>query len=274
MNTKITIITPVFNSVTLLKQTFDSIAKQSYKNIEYIVVDGGSTDGTIDLIEEYSGLVSYAISEKDDGMYDALAKGLRLASGEVVCYLNAGDMFYDKAIDAVVNIFEQSDIDWLTGFRSVCNSDDVIIRVELPFRYKPSLIKAGVYGNWLPYIQQESTFWRKELNQKVDFEKLRSLKFAGDYYLWYSFSKHVDLDVVRTPLGIFKKHEGQLSENITCYWDEISSFVTKKTIKNVFETLFEAVFWGLDAKVREKLVKNIWYFDVKNNSWVCDKKNK
>lgn len=267
----VTIVTPVFNGAELLKDTLDSIKRQSYQNIEYIIVDGGSTDGTLDLISGYEDMVNHVISEHDDGMYDALAKGLRVANGEIICYLNAGDMLYDKAVEVIVNIFTENNIKWITGFRSVCNDDNVITRVELPFRYKPHLIKQGVYGKWLPYIQQESTFWKKELLEYVDLDKLKTFELAGDYYLWYCFSKKSTLEVVKTPLGIFKKHEGQLSESIEKYWGEIETFTAKKNIITIFEIVYESFFWVLDSKIREKLVKNIWCFDFEKEKWTSGK---
>ncbi|WP_428087109.1 glycosyltransferase family 2 protein [Candidatus Thioglobus sp.] len=272
MNLLLTIITPVFNGANLLKDTLESIDNQSYKNIEYIIVDGGSSDGTLELIQEYRHIVTRVISEKDNGMYEALSKGLQIAKGDVICYLNAGDKFYEKTAEVVVNIFSENDLLWLTGYRSVCNEDNIVTRIGLPFRYKSNLIERGVYGKWLPYIQQESTFWKKELNDSVDLDKLKSLKLAGDYYLWYCFSKDTSLEIIKTPLGIFKIHEGQLSENLTNYWSEIQSFVSKKNLFTVIQICFEAFFWLLDSGVREKLIKNVWHFDFKTHTWVCGKR--
>lgn len=271
MKPLVTIITPVFNSVNLLKDTLDSIERQSYKNIEYIVIDGGSTDGTLELIEQYMHIVSFIVTEKDNGMYDALSKGLRLANGEIVCYLNAGDMFYEKTVETVVYVFLEHEIKWLTGYRCVCNEANIVTRVELPFRYKSNLIQRGVYGKWLPYIQQESTFWKKELSQSIDLDRLKSMKLAGDYYLWYCFSKKTSLEVIKTPLGIFKIHEGQLSECLSEYWNEVEKFTVKKNLLSVVEVCYEAFFWLLDSRVRDIFVKNVWCFDSKTNAWIRDK---
>ncbi|WP_417550084.1 glycosyltransferase family 2 protein [Methylophaga sp.] len=263
----VTIITPVFNGANLLRYTLDSIVKQSYKNIEYIIVDGGSTDETLDIVNEYSDIVSKIISEKDSGMYDALAKGLLVANGEVICYLNAGDVFYEKAIEVVANIFSDNNLSWVTGYRSTCIADNIIVRIDLPFRYKSNLIEKCAYGRWLPYIQQESTFWKRELIETIDLEKLRSLKLAGDYYLWYCFSHQATLEIVKTPLGIFRIHEGQLSENLESYWKEIKSFSSKMNLYDFVQVIIEAFFWLLDSRVRDKLFNNIWKFNLKKNLW-------
>ena len=107
---------------------------------------GGSSDGTLELIQECRHIVTRVISEKDNGMYEALSKGLQIAKGDVICYLNAGDKFYEKTAEVVVNIFSENDLLWLTGYRSVCNEDNIVTRIGLPFRYKSNLIEREVYG--------------------------------------------------------------------------------------------------------------------------------
>ena len=271
MKNMLTIITPVFNSVNLLRSTLESIQAQTYKNIEYIIVDGGSTDGTLELIEEYDKIVTTVISEPDSGMYDALSKGLKIAKGGVVCYLNAGDLFYNKTAEVVVNVFSENNIDWMTGYRSLCNNRGVVTRVEEPFRYKSKLIQQGVYGKWLPYIQQESTFWRRELNQFLNLNYLKNLNLAGDYYMWHCFSKHTSLEIIKTPLGVFKVHDCQLSEDLTKYWEEVKLFSSSKNLLTFFEIVFEFCFWVLDSKVREKITDNIWCFDYKKDRWTRGK---
>lgn len=89
----ITVITVVYNGVGCIEETIKSVLEQSYDNVEYIVVDGGSTDGTIDLIRRYEGSIDYWVSESDRGLYDGLAKGFSAASGSIICYLNAGDLY-------------------------------------------------------------------------------------------------------------------------------------------------------------------------------------
>jgi glycosyltransferase involved in cell wall biosynthesis len=271
MKNMLTIITPVFNSVNLLRPTLESIQAQTCKNIEYIIIDGGSTDGTLELIKEYDQIVTTVISEPDFGMYDALSKGLKIAKGGVVCYLNSGDIFYNKTAEVVLNVFSENNINWMTGYRSLCNKRGVITRVEEPFRYKSNLIQQGVYGKWLPYIQQESTFWRCELNQFVNLNYLKNLKLAGDHYIWHCFSKHASLEIIKTPLGIFKVHDSQLSEDLTNYWGEVKLFSSSKNLLTFFEIFFESFFWMLDSKIREKLANNIWRFDHKKDRWTRGK---
>lgn len=268
MNKVLTIVTPVFNSAKLLKSTIDSITTQTYKNIEYIVVDGNSTDGTLEILKQHSHVISQLISETDTGMYDALSKGLENATGDFICYLNAGDILFPDAAYKAVRFLSETGLDWVTGYKSECNENNEITKVDLPFRYKNNLIQKGVYGRYLPYIQQESTFWSKKLLEDIDFNKLKSLRLAGDYYLWYCFSKKSNLAIIKTPLGVFKRHEGQLSENLQSYWGEVDLFTQPANFFTPFEILKEGIFWILDSKVRDKLTNQNWYFQHALGKWV------
>ena len=90
---KITVVTVVYNGILTLDATIKSVISQTYSNLEYIVVDGGSTDGTLELLKKYNSQISIIISEKDDGLYDAMNKGIALSTGEWICILNCGDIF-------------------------------------------------------------------------------------------------------------------------------------------------------------------------------------
>ena len=95
---KVSIITVVRNNQSTIKDAIDSVIRQTYKNIEYIVIDGASTDGTIDVIEKYQDKISVFLSEPDKGLYDALNKGIRLASGDVIAILHSDDLFSDRFV--------------------------------------------------------------------------------------------------------------------------------------------------------------------------------
>lgn len=266
-NLKVSIICPIFNADKYITHTLESIFNQSYKKFEIIVIDGCSTDNTVQLLKKYNSKISHIISEPDTGMYDALVKGFNLVTGDIVCYLNAGDFLYPHAFEAAVKIFHEHDVSWITGCRSVCNEQNIITHVDLPFRYKSSLIRVGSYGRFLPYIQQESTFWRKNLLDSVDFHFLSQLKLAGDYYLWWSFSKNHHLEVISSQLGVFKKHTGQLSENISHYHNEVNSFVEKKNIIHIISEISEIFFWSLHPKLRSVFFKTVIVFDHEENTW-------
>lgn len=264
----VTIVTPVFNAVEYLDETIKTIRKQSYKKIEYIVVDGGSTDGTIDIIKKNKDVISYWISEPDSGMYDALCKGLKKATGDYIGYLNAGDLYFDTTLETVVNILEKNNnVKWITSGRTTCNNQSVITSCDIPFRYKQSLIRKGFYGQFLPFIQQESTFWHRSLLAEVDMEYLSQLKLAGDYFLWFEMAKNNCLHIVETQLGIFKKHPGQLSESIEKYFDEINSFCEKKSYLDRVYAICEAIPWALHPRMRSKLNRDALVYDHDHQEW-------
>lgn len=107
-NLMVSIITVCFNSAKTIEQTIQSVINQSYDNIEYIIIDGGSTDGTINIIKKYEDKITYWVSEADNGLYDAMNKGIRIASGEIIGIINSDDWYNEGAIEKVVNCFEKN----------------------------------------------------------------------------------------------------------------------------------------------------------------------
>ena len=104
----VSIVTPSFNQVKFLRQAMESVLSQDYPHIEYLVVDGGSTDGSVDIIREYSSRLAWWVSEKDDGQADAINKGLRKARGEIVAWLNSDDFYLAHGISRMVQAFERN----------------------------------------------------------------------------------------------------------------------------------------------------------------------
>ena len=112
---KLSIITVVKNSESNIEKTIRSVIEQKYKNLEYIIIDGKSTDGTIELIKKYKDKVSLIISEKDEGIWDAMNKGIKLAKGDIIGFLNSDDIYYPGALNTVNDYFERNNIDFLFG---------------------------------------------------------------------------------------------------------------------------------------------------------------
>ncbi|MEJ2033788.1 MAG: glycosyltransferase [Deltaproteobacteria bacterium] len=176
MPRKITIITPSLNSLNLLKETAYSILNQKALlvkdvELEYIIQDGGSTDGTSEWIDSLQHPCIRYSSEKDKGMYEALAKGLSITTGDVIGYLNCGDYLSPYAFDIISRVFLDVKIRWFTGYNTWYNHDGYMISANLPFRYRRGLIRKGIYHKFNLFIQQESTFWRQDLMPELDLEK-------------------------------------------------------------------------------------------------------
>ncbi len=120
---KVSIITVVYNGIAHLEQTIESVVKQSYNNIEYIIIDGGSTDGTVELIQKYDECLAYWVSEPDGGIYDAMNKGISKATGEIVGLINADDWYEQGAISKIVDAFEKNGADIVHGSMVIYTED-------------------------------------------------------------------------------------------------------------------------------------------------------
>lgn len=229
---KFSVITVCYNAADTLEETINSVVRQTYGNVEYIIIDGGSTDGTIDIIKKYADKIAYWVSEPDKGMYDALVKGFSRATGDVVCWINADDLLYEAAFATVADFLMQNpEIKWVKGYNVVYNEVLQITSVDTPIAVSNRLLKKGFYQSVyrMPFIQQESTFWRRELMEDLDRDRFRSFKLAGDYYLWYTFAKRAQLHFISSYLGGWRRISGQLSSDLRSYTAEVNSFTERKT---------------------------------------------
>ncbi|WP_214807098.1 glycosyltransferase [Exiguobacterium sp. s102] len=273
---KITIITPCYNAEDYIEDTILSIINQCNDSlgnhyIEHIICDGSSQDRTVEIAERFiesknDRYKSIIISEPDKGMYDALAKGLKRASGDIISYLNAGDLYEKGSFISILNEFKQIEVDWVTGRRILINEENIEIRNNLPYKYRNNLLLSGVYGKKifvflkLPFIQQESTFWRKEINKYINLNELSKFKLAGDYFIWSSFAqKDIDLKIIDKKIGKFKIHDNQLSSNRKSYESEVSIMSKKPNIFMFPLILIDLLGWIKSYKLSEiKNKKNIF----------------
>lgn len=215
---KVSIITPVYNGDAFFEKTILSIKNQSYQDIEYIIVDGGSTDQTKQIIKKYSSYISLVISESDKGMYDAIDKGIKASSGHLITWLNSDDILYPWAVKSAVSEAKKG-CQWITGVPSKINAQDEMIEVLHPEHYFRFAIRKGWYKpRHLGPIQQEGTFFTRQLYDKAPINV--NLKLAGDYALWIDFAKHEDVHVLKIILASFRVHENQLSSNLESYLEE------------------------------------------------------
>jgi glycosyltransferase involved in cell wall biosynthesis len=141
---KISIITVCINSLKTIEKTFQSIKNQSYQNIEYIVVDGGSSDDTLKIIKDYSSCISNYISESDKGLYDAMNKGIAMATGDIIGILNSDDIFVDNyVLEKVAKFHTKNSIDASVGNITQFNKNDKVIRKYSAKNWSPNKLKIG-----------------------------------------------------------------------------------------------------------------------------------
>jgi glycosyltransferase involved in cell wall biosynthesis len=217
---KISIVTPSFNMVNYIEDTILSVIGQGYPNLEYIVIDGGSRDGTVDIIKKYEHWISYWVSEPDKGMYDAIQKGFERSTGEIMAYINSDDKYHYNAFFTVASIFSSmEDVDWILGRASFYNDEGSIVDVKDIRRWS----KLNYYTGDFKWIQQESVFWRRSLWTMAGSRINSNLKLAGDYELWLRFFRFAKLYTVDTIFGGFRfRTKDQLSlERLDSYLFEI-----------------------------------------------------
>jgi len=181
---KITVITPVFNGQETIKSCIESVLTQNYSDKEYIIVDGGSTDRTVDILKGYSDKMVKWISEKDKGLYDAFNKGIMMATGDVVCFLCADDMYEHKnVLQKIADTFSaHPKTDMAYGDIIYVDKNDLskIKRYWKSSPFKPGLFKKG----WLP--PNTALFIRRKVFLQHGFFSL-DYKMAGDYEMQYRF---------------------------------------------------------------------------------------
>src|SRR5665648_525607 len=161
---QITVITPSYNQGDFIDQTIQSVLSQNYPDLQYLVMDGGSTDQTVDILKQYDQQFFW-VSERDRGQSDALNKGLRMATGEVVCFLNSDDLYEPGALFQVGKFFaDHPEAAWLTGKCRVVDPMGVEIRRPIT-AYKNFWLRSKSYRALLvlDYISQPATFWRREV---------------------------------------------------------------------------------------------------------------
>ena len=184
---KISLITAVLNNKDTIIDAIESISKQTYKGIEHIIIDGGSTDGTLDTIKRYNGNIARVISEPDDGIYDALNKGIGFASGDVVGFLHADDFYSnDSVIKMVAEVFEKKSVDSCYGDLQYVNkrNTDMVLRHWKSSEYVPGKFRFG----WMP--PHPTFFVRKEIYEKYGYFNTK-FRVAADYELMLRlFEKH------------------------------------------------------------------------------------
>ena len=199
---KVTIITPSFNQVDYLEATIQSVLAQTYPNIEYFVIDGGSTDGSVDVIRAYQHELSGWVSEKDRGQTDAINKGFNMATGEIIAWLNSDDTYFPDAVEkAVAFLSSHPDVGLVYGDANYIDQQGQVIG-----RFPAAQTSLHQLRRGYVHIPQQASFFRKALWDRVgpldpDFY------FAMDYDLWVRLAAVSEIRYVNQTWANFRLHQ-------------------------------------------------------------------
>lgn len=244
---KVSIITPTFNQANFIERTIESILSQDHADIEYIVMDGGSTDGTVEILKKYSDRIIWK-SKKDNGQSDAINKGLKIATGEIVAFLNSDDTYEAGAISAVINFFNENPTKkWAYGKCKIIDEHDREIRRPITI-YKNLLLKKYSFAKLLTenFISQPATFWKKELHGEIGYFNEEE-HFCMDYEFWLRIGQ-------KYPAGVIDRYLA----NFRYYANSKSGSVNKKQFQDQFRL---AKKFGRDHKIA-LMVHKFNYFKI------------
>jgi glycosyltransferase involved in cell wall biosynthesis len=206
---RISVVTPSYNQGQFLQATLDSVLSQEYPRLEYVVIDGGSRDGSADILRQYADRLSYWVSEPDGGLYRGLNKGFARTTGEVMAWINSSDLHYPWTLATVAEIFSQlPEVEWIMGLPSHFGVSGGP-RSVVPRCFNVYDILAGDYK----WIQQESVFWRRSLWEEAGGGLDESLRYAADFDLWLRFLRLAPLYHAGTVLGGWRMHDASLGDS-------------------------------------------------------------
>ena len=204
---QISVITPSFNQCEYLRQTLASVlGQQGGFQLEHLVIDGNSTDGTLDLLKSYTDPRLRWSSESDNGQSDAINRGLRQASGDVIGWLNSDDLYLPGTLATVAAAFADSKVQWIVGRYQIIDENGQPIRSAIA-RYKDFSLNHYSYGKLLRenFIAQPAVFWRREFGKQIGFLD-QSLHYTMDYDLWLRMGRASQPIILNQVLSQFRIH--------------------------------------------------------------------
>ncbi|HZP19237.1 MAG TPA: glycosyltransferase family 2 protein [Bauldia sp.] len=239
---RISIVTPTLNQAAFVGWTVRSVFGQRYPNLEYIVLDAGSTDGTVEQIARYVPRLTYFRSEPDDGQAAAIAEGFERSTGEIMAYLNSDDVLLPGALAFVAEYFaEHPDVDCLYGHRAIIDENNIVTGHWILPRHHNFLMERD------DFIPQEATFWRRSL-----FERGGNIdpgyQFAMDYDLFVRYMRKGRFRRVNRFLAAYRSHRASKS---TLFYETIGA----KEIGLVRERYRIAPYSRALRKVLDRLVR-------------------
>jgi glycosyltransferase involved in cell wall biosynthesis len=233
-------VTPSFNQGIYIEETIQSVLNQGYPDVEHLIIDGGSTDSTLEVLERYRDRVAYVVSERDNGQSDALNKGFRRATGDILCWLNSDDRFAPGALLAVALAFDTHAADMVSGIcevhedgllhhRHISACEDGPLPLDV-------LLDLDTGWNTGQFFYQPEVFFSRDLWERAGAHVRTDCYYSMDYELWCRFAyAQARLHVIGSPLAYFRVHSAQKTADPSKFKAELllvrERFVRERGIK-------------------------------------------
>ncbi|QIP01735.1 glycosyltransferase family 2 protein [Bradyrhizobium symbiodeficiens] len=210
---RVSVVTPSFNLGYYLEDTVRSVIANLRPDDEYFIIDGGSTDNSVDVIRQYESSITSWVSEHDAGYADALAKGFARATGDILCWINAGDLYLSGALDIARQMLT-ADVDFVFGDDLYIDEKNRVLSYSNG--WVPDLLTATLFGGWSPL--QDACFWRRSLYERAGGMNPK-LQYAADYDLFLRMSLVGRTRYVPVTFSAFRRHVGQKSVSGSSAYD-------------------------------------------------------
>jgi glycosyltransferase involved in cell wall biosynthesis len=253
---RVTVITAVYNGEAYLEDTIRSVVYQGYPNLEYIIVNDGSTDRTAEIIRDYERYLTAQINQTNQGLYAALNAGFARSTGEVMGWLNCSDKLHTGGLAAVGSVFATfPEIEWITGRPTGFNTLGMTTHIDILKRWSRYRFLAGANQ----YIQQESTFWRKSLWERAGGRVESSYRDVGDFELWVRFFRHARLYSVDCLIAGYRFHPDAISIAGRNIYDRRCNEIIERELRSNSPRPAISLFRLVSQKVmRIPKVRGVW----------------
>lgn len=251
---KISIITPSFNQGEFIEDTICSIINQNYPNLEYIICDGGSTDNTVDIIKKYEDKITFWCSEKDKGQTDAINKGMKKATGDIVGWLNSDDVLLPGSLFQIANFFAiHRTCEFMNGTLMEMDRKGDVLKFTHIIMSK-YFMKHGCFN-----ICQQGMFWKRELFDKVGFLNKNFHAEMDVEWLIRNYESGTNIKLYNKPLGAIRVHEETKTAQGGVIWENDQNAIAQKYGKS-YTPNHKSIFFCFFVLI--KIIKGCYFLNI------------